>query len=295
MPAEFPQIPYLGPAAARYGSYPKRYMVVHCTSNTAPPRNECLYAMRRTDGVGLHFCSDQSTVLQGLESWYGTGHVGSTTGNRYGIAWEFVGHTTFPTSYWQRCIDRAAASMKLPMAKHGIPHRWLSDAELRGGTAKGLVTHEQCSRVLGGSNHTDPGPNFPRQYLIDALNGAGTMTQPFDPYKDETIRTLAQRVDALRGMTTDYFVNYVDEDNPAHNVQERNELAVFLNMINTKVDLLLSKVDISPEELQAIEDAAREGAQDGASGATPDEVRAVVDEELDEHSRAGADDDPPAP
>lgn len=171
MPAEFPSIPYAGPAKARYGSYTKRYLVVHCTANDAPPASEAAYARTRTDGVGMHFCSDPAVVLQVLESWYGTGHVGSTVGNQYGISWEFVGYLTSSTTYYQACIDRAAESMRTVMAKWGIPHRWLTDAQLRDGHSKGLVTHAQCSRVLGGSDHTDPGPNFDQQYLIDALNG----------------------------------------------------------------------------------------------------------------------------
>lgn len=169
---EFPGIPYAGPAMARYGNYAKRYMVIHCTSNNASPADECAFARRRTDGVGLHFASDPTTVLQCLESWYGTGHVGSTVGNRYGISWEFTGYVSWPTTYWQACIDRAAPSMARVMAKWGIPHRWLTDQELRNGVAKGLVTHLQCSRVLGGSTHVDPGPNFPQQYLVEALGGS---------------------------------------------------------------------------------------------------------------------------
>lgn len=291
MPQEFPTIPYAGPAAARYGDYSKRYMVIHCTSNTAPPSSECAYARRRTDGVGLHFASDPAIVLQGLESWYGTGHVGSAVGNRYGIAWEFTGLISWPTSYWQRCIDRAAPSMRTVMAKWGIPHRWLTAAQMRDGVSRGIVTHKMCSDVWGFSDHIDPGPNFPGQYLIDALNGAHIMTQPFDPYKDETIRTLAQRMDAVRGMVTDYMVNYVDEGDPTKNVQESNELAKYLHMVNAKLDVLLSKADLTEEELQAIENAAREGAEAGAGGATPEQVREVVDSELDEAFGAARDTD----
>jgi hypothetical protein len=236
MPQEFPSIPYNGPAAARYGNYSKRYMVIHCTSNNAPPYNETQYAKNRTDGVGLHFCSDQFSVLQGLESWYGTGHVGSAQGNQYGISWEFVGYTSSSTAYYKACIDRAVASMRLPMNKHGIPYRWLSDSELRGGSARGLVTHEQCSQVLGGSDHNDPGPNFPRQYLIDALNGAH-VTQPFDPFTDPTTRTQAQRIDALRSMLKKYKVNYTDtswDANDPANIEETNKLAEVLEAILAK-------------------------------------------------------------
>ncbi len=252
MPQEFPSIPYLGPARSRFGSFNKRYMVVHCTANNAPPINECRYAMTRTDGVGLHFCSDPNTVLQGLESWYGTGHVGSSTGNSYGISWEFVGFLTSSVDYYRRCIDRAAPSMKLVMAKHGIPHRWLTDAQLRDGSSKGLVTHLQCSRVLGGSNHTDPGPNFPRDYLLQALNG-GTVTAPFDPYKDPTLRTLAQRVDAMRGMDPEYSVEY-DNDAGTPVTHEQNALAAELTAIRAQGAELLARppVQSAPVDIPSL-------------------------------------------
>jgi hypothetical protein len=253
-------------------------MVVHCTSNDASPTNECLFAMRRTDGVGLHFCSDQTTVLQCLESWYGTGHVGSAQGNEFGISWEFVGLISWSTDYWKHCIDRAAASMRLPMQKYGIPYHWLSDAELRAGTAKGLVTHEQCSRVLGGSNHNDPGPNFPKQYLIDALNGASGMAT----YNDQQTAAMAFLLDAFQAVGT-------GDDGKAV------PFTAAMKRIEAKLDVLLNKVELSDEDLAQIAQAAREGAhegaEEGASGATTDEVRQIVDEELDEQSRAGADTD----
>lgn len=257
MPQEFPSIPYLGPAAARYGNYNKRYMVVHCTSNNAPPVNECKYAMNRTDGVGLHFCSDPSTVLQGLESWYGTGHVGSNVGNQYGIAWEFVGYTSSSTSYYQSCIDRAVDSIRLVMDKWGIPYRWLSDNELRAGNVKGLVTHEQCSRVLGGSNHTDPGPNFPRQYLIDALED-----DMADISATETPNawTEALRVDGLVNMADEIIVDW----GTGPQVQQ-NKLAQFLKAMAESLEELHEKVDAlstgTGHTIEAIEDAAFRGSQ----------------------------------
>lgn len=257
MPQEFPSIPYLGPAAARYGHYNKRYMVIHCTSNNAPPRNECLYAMRRTDGVGLHFSSDPSTVLQGLESWYGTGHVGSAQGNQYGISWEFVGFVSSSTAYYRACIDRAADSMRLVMKKWGIPHRWLSDAELRAGNVKGLVTHLQCSRVLGGSNHTDPGPNFPQQYLINALED-----NMADISATETPNawTEAVRIDGIMKMHDDVTVDWGTGP-----VVEPNELALAIKGLVDSLADLHEKVDAlstgTGHTIQEIEDAAFRGAQ----------------------------------
>jgi hypothetical protein len=51
-------------------------------------------------------------------------------------------------------------------------------------------------------------------------------------------------------------------------------------------------LDLDPAELAQIAQAAREGAQEGSAGATVDEVRKVVDEELDEAFGAAKDNDP---
>lgn len=284
MGQQFSSIPYAGPAAARYGSYVKRYMVVHCTANDATPAQEAAYARNRTDGVGMHFVSDSSTVLQVLETWYGTGHVGSTIGNRYGVSWEFVGFLSSSTQYYRACVDRAADSMRLVMAHLGIPHRWLTDGELANGVSRGLVTHAQCSRVLGGSDHTDPGPNFPHQYLIDRLNGAA-VTAPFNPFADPTTRTQAQRVDALLRGDETYEVNYTatswSADDPT-NVTESNSVALGLrelrerpptngaevaealaadaDFINTLANAIATRIGTIPDA-GALAEAAFQGAQ----------------------------------
>lgn len=62
--------------------------------------------------------------------------------------------------------------------------------------------------------------------------------------------------------------------------------------LQAKVDVLLSKADLTPDELAQIEQAAREGAAAGSGGASAEQVRQVVDEELDEAFRGAADADP---
>jgi hypothetical protein len=270
--AEFPGIPYAGPARARYGSYAKRYMVIHCTANTAPPVNEASFARTRTDGVGMHFVSDPTTVLQVLESWYGTGHVGSTTGNRYGMSWEFVGHITWPASYWRACIDRAAPAMRLPMDKHGIPARWLTDAQLADGHSRGLVTHLQCSRVLGGSNHVDPGPHFPQQYLIDALNGDDMLT----PDQEQMLKNVSDWVyDQARGLTTadpgtphiaEYVPNrwlkeLVDRPPAELTAEQVDQLADRLATNTTFIDAIVAGVRAGLPTAEQRVDEARQGAE----------------------------------
>jgi hypothetical protein len=167
---EFPSITW-DPSPHGKGSYAKRYLVFHNTSNNATPTAECNWNRNRQDGIGFHFVGDPNDFRQGLYSYTRIGHVGSTTGNNYGISFEMCGYNSSPAEYWKHILDRAAAGLKLVIAKHGIPARFLTEAQMRDGSSKGFITHDMARRVWGGSDHTDPGPNFPRDYAVAILGG----------------------------------------------------------------------------------------------------------------------------
>jgi hypothetical protein len=66
-----------------------------------------------------------------------------------------------------RCASEACT-------RWGIPVRWATDAQLKAAAAGqagggGLVTHGQVARVLGGTTHTDPGPGYPADVLLEAM------------------------------------------------------------------------------------------------------------------------------
>jgi hypothetical protein len=66
-----------------------------------------------------------------------------------------------------RCASEACA-------RWGIPVRWATDAQLKAAAAGqaaggGLVTHGQVARVLGGTTHTDPGPGYPADVLLETM------------------------------------------------------------------------------------------------------------------------------
>jgi hypothetical protein len=50
---------------------------------------------------------------------------------------------------------------------YGISPRWLSDKQLANGTARGLVTHVQVSKVFKKSSHWDPGDGFPKVVFLE--------------------------------------------------------------------------------------------------------------------------------
>src|SRR5690606_20584217 len=55
------------------------------------------------------------------------------------------------------------------MAAHGITPRRLTIAEMKAGRLSGVITHNDMRLAWGGTDHTDPGPNFPMNHLLALL------------------------------------------------------------------------------------------------------------------------------
>lgn len=109
-----------------------------------------------------------SGVCESVMPWDTAWHSGNANADGYGV--EIVGKAGQSGIEWRdeyslAAIRNAVAWLKWNDQLQHIPPRWLTDDQLRGGEA-GHVTHEQVARVLGGSTHTDPGPNFPREYVM---------------------------------------------------------------------------------------------------------------------------------
>jgi len=172
---EFPTIAWAGPASSgrsRAGLGPHRYIVWHCTSNaTSDAWGEAAFARNRTDGVGTHAVADANVCLQTQVTSLYVGHVGSSTGNRYVIAIEQCGVESDSAAHWRPIIDRVVPFARLCMAKYGIANRWLTIDQMRDGRSTGHVTHDMARIAWGSTDHTDPGPNFPKDYVTAAVAG----------------------------------------------------------------------------------------------------------------------------
>lgn len=169
MTPQYPDIPFIGPPRSYNAtSYAKRYVVIHNTSNNASARGEAGYAMRRTDGTSSHYYQDRIELIQSLPTIYGANHVGSSMGNRYGIAYEITGVNGWSRAQWLANVAWPLISRQIArdMVRHRIPAQLLTVAQMRQGTPGGMVTHDQCRQAWGGTDHTDPGPNFPLDYLL---------------------------------------------------------------------------------------------------------------------------------
>lgn len=159
----------------------KTIIVIHNTSNNASDTNEASYAKRRTDGVSSHYYVDDNSIRQSLDTDWRAWHVGSTEGNSTGISYEITGSNGKSRQWW---IDNVywrglAAQIRADMDVHGIAARTLTVSELRAGKS-GIVTHNQCRLAWGDTTHTDPGPNFPMDYLLQQVGGS-TAPKPDNP------------------------------------------------------------------------------------------------------------------
>lgn len=104
-------------------------------------------------------------------------HVGNANPRSIGV--EQAGYAAFSLAQWSTPAAfqqeaRVAQLMREIQGRHGIGLYWMSDQQLRdahaGRIVGGWATHDQCTRVIGGSTHTDPAPNYPLARLMAAAN-----------------------------------------------------------------------------------------------------------------------------
>lgn len=128
-------------------------------------------------GGSAHFGCDCNSVQQylslGVVAW------GAPYVNEDGAHIEIEGKASWTQAQWMKhkgALDRAAwltAHIQRRCLDSGnrIPLRLLSVADLRA-NRKGIVTHAVATKAFGGS-HTDPGPNFPKAWVLDRARHYG--------------------------------------------------------------------------------------------------------------------------
>lgn len=170
-----PTCRYYGPPAGyTHNASRKKYIAIHCTDNDATAQQEATYAIRRTDSnkTSTHFYVDKTEVIQSVDTSWQCWHAGSTEGNTYAIAVEFTGTTGKSREWWMANInwDAIVDVLYHVCADTGIARKHLTWAEMRDGNPTGFVTHNDMRLAWGGTTHTDPGDNFPLEYLIARIN-----------------------------------------------------------------------------------------------------------------------------
>lgn len=160
------------------GSSTKYAIAIHNTSNPGANADaEASYATRRTDGVGSHFYADAVKVIQSNDTDRKVGHAGSSNGNTYAIAVEITGANSWSRRQWLNQVDWAELGAVLARVcrAHGIPVVRCTVAQMKANPkVRGFYSHDDMRRAWGGTTHDDPGPNFPWDRLLGAVNAALT-------------------------------------------------------------------------------------------------------------------------
>lgn len=256
---------------------PKKYVALHNTSNDGSARDEISYAKWREDLTSTHYYGDPVEVLQSLDTYLCANHAGSTEGNSYAISWEFTGTNGKSRAWWlaNLCWPLIARQMAADCREWGIPPRLLTVAEMRGGVAKGFVTHDLMRLAWGGTTHTDPGAGFPVDYLLALV--AAELEGDMAFKDDDDARALMYRLDAV-------FKNKPKAEWTQVNGVKRSEVNG-LYVAQVAQDAALAEVarltGLDPAELDAVKAAAREGALAGAEAAlTPEALADAIPDEL---------------
>lgn len=99
--------------------------------------------------------------------------------NSFGWHLEQTGYASFTPAQWLTPdgvaqLNRVGACLREVHDTWKIPKRWMTDSQLRAAamgdrSQGGMTTHQQVARVLGGTTHTDPEDNYPRDPLLRAV------------------------------------------------------------------------------------------------------------------------------
>lgn len=170
-------------AAGHGGTIRPTLLVIHSMENPLAVGSAAQVAkmFAGNGNASAHFCVDPGEVIQCLPTNIKAWHVGPRA-NAFTVGFEQAGYARFSRSDWTTPAGMAQlanlASIAAQVADQcGIPKRWASDAEIRAaasGAPAGFCTHADISRVLGGTDHTDPGGGYPRDLLMAAINGQQT-------------------------------------------------------------------------------------------------------------------------
>lgn len=131
------------------------------------------YFHNMSDGriASAHICVDADSIVQCVPDRYIA--YAAPGCNTDGIQIECAGVARQTRAEWLdeygiKLLDRASNACAQYLVKFDLPPVKLSDDELQAGK-KGYVGHDQVSRVYKQSSHTDPGPNFPWDYVYEKV------------------------------------------------------------------------------------------------------------------------------
>jgi len=153
--------------------------------------------------ASAHYIVDVDEVVCGVQPPNVAWHVGRA--NVYGgspsIGIEQTGYARFATDEWlspagQVQLDRLVGLVAALCDRWGIARRWVDETGLRNGMT-GITTHGIATAAGIGTDHTDPGANWPVDEFMARLNGTPAPTPKDD---DMPTRSYAFATHATSGV-----------------------------------------------------------------------------------------------
>lgn len=148
-----------------------KYIVVHDieSANFKAAAENCghWFEQRASGGSATYGVDNDS-----LQQYLGLGTIpwGAPYVNTNGVHIEQMGLATWSAEQWKAkaagTLDNCAWLIARLNTRLGIPIRTMTDAQLRSGRYKGVITHAKATRVFGGT-HTDPGHGYPLRSVLN--------------------------------------------------------------------------------------------------------------------------------
>lgn len=154
------------------------FIVLH--SMEAPEKGETAEATARYFASGAegrkasaHYCIDSNSIVQCVQTKdvaYGAPGV-----NHNGIHLELAGYAKQTREAWLDLYSKATISLaaelcaKILMPKYSIPAQYADAMKLKAGGHRGITTHAQVSAAFNPGGHWDPGPAFPMDVFLAAV------------------------------------------------------------------------------------------------------------------------------
>lgn len=166
------------------------------------------YFTRPDAKTSAHVMVDPRDVVQMVPKNRIAYHCGYA--NKCSLGYEQAGYARLSRRQWTTGdglaqIKLLALEIRKDADIHHVPLRWATDAQIRAayrnGVPGGLCTHGDVARVVGGSTHTDPMPNYPKDLLLELVR-RGTDPVKTNPFLEDDM--LAILLDGKNNYVSDF-------------------------------------------------------------------------------------------
>jgi N-acetyl-anhydromuramyl-L-alanine amidase AmpD len=126
--------------------------------------------------ASAHYSCDNDSTVCSVKPEDTAWHTGENRTNSCGIGIEQAGYANQSYEQWtdpystQMITGQVAPLVAALCERYGIPVRFLGVADLRSGNMTGITSHREISFAFVPGGHTDPGPNYPWDLLLNTVN-----------------------------------------------------------------------------------------------------------------------------